>query len=114
MPDSLAVRVVTVTVDPGAGFRTTEIQIACTMLDPRKMSASKIGDVYQNRWKVELFIDDLKTTLGMAVLKNAQSGDDPARTPYPHHRLQSLARPDEPRQVGRSGIGKFQGHHRQT
>lgn len=69
MPDSIAVRVVTVTVDPGAGFRTTEIQIACTMLDPEKMSASTIGTLYQDRWKVELFIDDLKTTLGMAVLK---------------------------------------------
>ena len=68
MPDSIAVRVVTVTVDPGAGFRTAELQIACTVLDPGKMSALNIGTLYQNRWKVELFIDDLKTTLGMAVL----------------------------------------------
>ena len=69
MPDSITVRVVTVTIDPGAGFRTTEIQIACTMLDPEKMSASSVGALYQKRWNVELFIDDLKTTLGMAVLK---------------------------------------------
>jgi Transposase DDE domain len=69
MPESIAVRVVTITVDPGAGFRSTEIQIASTMLDPEKMSVSDIGTLYQSRWKVELFIDDLKTTLGMAVLK---------------------------------------------
>lgn len=68
MPDSIAVRVVTVTVEPGAGFRTTEPKIACTVLDPEKMSATNIGALYQRRWKVELFIDDLKTTLGMAVL----------------------------------------------
>ena len=68
MPDSIAVRVVTVTTDPMAGFRTTELQIACTVLDPEKMSALNIGALYQKRWKVELFIDDLKTTLGMAVL----------------------------------------------
>jgi hypothetical protein len=68
MPESIAVRVVTVTVDPGAGFRTAELQIACTVLDAEKMSASNIGAIYQSRWKVELFIDDLKTTLGMAVL----------------------------------------------
>ena len=68
MPDSIAVRVVSVTVDPGAGFRTAELQIACTVLDPEKMSCSNIVSVYQSRWKVELFIDDLKTTLGMAVL----------------------------------------------
>jgi hypothetical protein len=68
MPDSITVRVVTITTDPMAGFRTTELQIACTVLDPDKMSASNIGALYQRRWKVELFIDDLKTTLGMAVL----------------------------------------------
>lgn len=43
MPDRITVRVVTVTVDPGAGFRTEEIQIACTMLDPETMSATDIG-----------------------------------------------------------------------
>ncbi|NJM36636.1 MAG: IS4 family transposase [Akkermansiaceae bacterium] len=69
MPESIAERVVIVTVDPGSGFRTTEVQIACTMLDPQKMSVSSIGNLYQSRWKVELFIDDLKTTLGMAALK---------------------------------------------
>jgi hypothetical protein len=69
MPDSITVRVVTVTIDPGAGFRTTEIQIACTMLDPEKMSTSNIGALYQKRWNVELFIDDMKNPLGMAVLK---------------------------------------------
>lgn len=68
MPDSISVRVVTVTVDPGAGFRTTEIHLASTVTDPDGMSASRIGSLYLERWKVELFIDDLKTTLGMAVL----------------------------------------------
>lgn len=68
MPDSLAVRTVTVVVDPGAGFRTTEINLASTVTDPEEMSATQIGSLYLDRWKVELFIDDLKTTLGMAVL----------------------------------------------
>jgi hypothetical protein len=68
MPDSIAVRVVTVTSDPTAGFRSAELQIACTVLDPEEMSASRVAALYQSRWRVELFIDDLKTTLGMAVL----------------------------------------------
>jgi len=68
MPDSIAIRVVTVAVDSGAGFRTTEITLAATVLDPEEMSATEIGSLYLDRWKVELFIDDLKTTLGMAVL----------------------------------------------
>ena len=68
MPDSIAVRIVTATTDPAAGYRTTELQLACTVLDPEQMSAARIGALYLERWKVELFIDDLKTTLGMAVL----------------------------------------------
>ena len=68
MPDSIPVRVVTVAVDPGAGFRTTELQLASTVLDHQEMAAMQIGALYLERWKVELFIDDLKTTLGMAVL----------------------------------------------
>jgi len=68
MPGSIAIRVVTVAVDSGAGFRTTEITLAATVLDPEEMSATEIGSLYLDRWKVELFIDDLKTTLGMAVL----------------------------------------------
>jgi hypothetical protein len=68
MPDSIAVRMVTATVDPMAGFRTTELHLASTMLDPEQMSAPRISAIYQDRWKVELFIDDLKTTLGMEVL----------------------------------------------
>jgi hypothetical protein len=68
MPDSIPVRIVTVAVDPGSGFRTTELQLASTVLDPEEMTAAQIGTLYLERWKVELFIDDLKTTLGMAVL----------------------------------------------
>ncbi len=46
-------RVVTVTVNSGEGFRTAEIQIASTMLDLEKMSVSDIGILYQSRFKVE-------------------------------------------------------------
>ena len=66
-PDCLTVCTVTVVVDPGAGFRTTEINLASTVTDPEEVSATQIGSLYLDRWKVELFIDDLKTTLGMAV-----------------------------------------------
>lgn len=68
MPDSMLVRIVTVVVDPGAGYRTTELQLASTVLDPTQLSTAQTGAIYLSRWKVELFIDDLKTTLGMAML----------------------------------------------
>lgn len=67
-PNNIPVRVVTVAVDPGSGFRTTELQLASTVLDPEEMAATQIGTLYLERWKAELFIEDLKTTLGMAVL----------------------------------------------
>ena len=68
MPESIAVRVVTAIIEPAAGFRTTELQLATTMLDPKDTDAPQIGSLYLKRWKVEIFIDDIKTTLGMAVL----------------------------------------------
>ena len=62
------VRIVTVVVDPGAGYRTIELPLASTVLDPEQLSATQMGAIYLSRWQVELFIDDLKTTLGMAIL----------------------------------------------
>ncbi len=68
MPDSMLVRIVTVVVDPGSGYRTTELQLASTVLDPTQLSTAQMGTIYLSRRKVELFIDDLKTILGMAIL----------------------------------------------
>jgi len=68
MPESMLVRTVKVVADLGGGYRTTELHLASTVLDPTEMSAAGMGDIYLSRWKVELFIDDLKTSLGMAIL----------------------------------------------
>lgn len=69
LPDSIAVRVVTVTAPQESGFRTLELDITTTVLDPAGMSAAEIGGLYLRRWDVELFIDDLKTSLGMDILR---------------------------------------------
>lgn len=45
MPESIAVRIVTVTADPVAGFRTTELQLASTVIDPEEISAARIGNL---------------------------------------------------------------------
>lgn len=68
MPESMLVRTVKVVADPGAGYRTKELHLASTVLDPEQMSAAQMGAIYLSRWQVELFIDELKTTLGMAIL----------------------------------------------
>ncbi len=102
MPNSITVRVVTVTIDPGAGFRTTEIQISCSMLDPEKMSASNIGGGLSETLECGAVHRRLENHAWNGGSQNAQSGNDPARTPCLHHCLQSPARPDEPRQVSRA------------
>jgi hypothetical protein len=43
--------------------------LTTTILDPAEMSAAEIGGLYLRRWDVELFIDDLKTSLGMDILR---------------------------------------------
>lgn len=69
LPGFIAVRVLTVTVDAGCGFRTRELNLASTGTDPASLPASQMADLYLQRWRVELFLDDIKTTLGMDVLK---------------------------------------------
>ena len=69
LPPAIAVRVLRVTADPGAGYRTRELHLATTVTDPESLSAKEMARLYLRRWRVELFLDDAKTTLGMAVLK---------------------------------------------
>ena len=69
LPRAIAVRVLVVKVDPGAGYRTQELHLATTVTDPGDLSAEATGGIYLRRWQVELCLDDAKTTLGMAVLK---------------------------------------------
>jgi hypothetical protein len=69
LPRVIAVRVLQVTVDPGAGFRTRELHLATTVTDPADLPAEEMAGLYLRRWQVELFLDDAKTTLGLAVLR---------------------------------------------
>jgi hypothetical protein len=69
LPDRMQVRLVRVASSQNAGYRTPELHLATTVLDPTELSVRHAGDLYLRRWRVELFLDDLKTTLGMAVLR---------------------------------------------
>lgn len=69
LPDSIAARVLTVEAPPESGFRTTKLELATTVTDPADLGADEIAALYFRRWKVELFIDDLKTSLGMDILR---------------------------------------------
>jgi hypothetical protein len=62
------VRVLKVTVNR-KGCRTQELTLVTTLLDPVKYPAQEVAQAYLRRWRLELCLDDLKTTLGMDVLR---------------------------------------------
>ena len=68
MPESITVREVLVSVQI-PGFRSHGIFVATTLLDHRAYPASAISGLYLKRWKAELFFRDIKTTMGMEILR---------------------------------------------
>ena len=51
------------------GFRVQNFYIATTLTDAKIYSAADIADLYYQRWDVELFFRDIKTTMGMDILR---------------------------------------------
>lgn len=50
------------------GFRSSEITLVTTLLDPKLYSKAEIAKLYGLRWEIETNIRHLKTTLGMDAL----------------------------------------------
>ena len=51
------------------GFRTQKLVLVTTLLDAQTYRAEALGQLYFRRWAIELFFRDLKTTLGLDVLR---------------------------------------------
>lgn len=68
LPATLRVRHVTITVAI-PGFRTQTLTVATTLLDARAYPPQALAELYRRRWTVELFLRDIKTTMGMDVLR---------------------------------------------
>jgi hypothetical protein len=51
------------------GFRSRSITVATTLLDPQRFPAARIAALYRDRWLIELRFRDIKTTMGMDVLR---------------------------------------------
>ena len=68
LPDALSVRLIRFAVDI-PGFRSRVITVATTLLDPVAYPAETISALYRDRWLIELRFRDIKTTLGMEVLR---------------------------------------------
>ena len=68
IPDFITVRQCRFWVDE-PGFRSREVVIITTMLDPREVSVAELADLYRMRWSNETDFSSLKVTLQMDVLR---------------------------------------------
>jgi hypothetical protein len=67
MPDRLTVREIHFAVDI-PGFRTRAVTVSTTLLDPQAYPTRAFIELHRRRWMAELFLRDIKITLGMDVL----------------------------------------------
>ena len=68
VPQQITVRILQARVQI-KGFRTQQLWIATTLLDPIAYPAAQIAQLYLRRWDMELCFRDLKTTMGMEELR---------------------------------------------
>jgi DDE family transposase len=68
LPKQITVRIIRFTATI-RGFRNRQITLVTTLLDPKLYPAQELIAAYARRWRLELCLRDLKTTLGMEVLR---------------------------------------------
>lgn len=73
VPDTLTVRHVQSRLDT-PGFRSRELNVVTTLLDPEAFTRQSLTQLYRDRWLVELNLRSLKSTLEMESLKCQSPG----------------------------------------
>ena len=68
LPTELILRQIRVAVEH-PGFRTKEFYIVTTLIDSTAYPSEEIARLYLQRWDVELFFRDIKTTMGLDILR---------------------------------------------
>ena len=68
LPAQLDLRQIKVTINV-PGMRSASYYLITTLTDSTRYSAAELADLYRQRWDVELFFRDIKTTMGMDVLR---------------------------------------------
>jgi len=68
LPEQITVRLLRFTATI-RGFRGRRITLVTTLLDPQLYPAEQLAALYARRWRLELCLRDLKTTLGMEQLR---------------------------------------------
>lgn len=52
-----------------AGYRTRSLSLVTTLVDARLYPAEELARLYAKRWQIELWFRDLKTSMGLEVLR---------------------------------------------
>ncbi len=68
LPGQITVRLVRFTAAI-RGFRARRVTLVTTLLDPAAYPAHSLAALYARRWRLELCLRDLKTTMGMEALR---------------------------------------------
>lgn len=68
LPDTLSVRLVRIIIET-PGFRTRTVTLATTLIDPVAYPAQELRALYGQRWNVELHFAQIKTILGIDILR---------------------------------------------
>lgn len=68
IPDKLVVRELKITAKV-KGFRSKTLEVATTLTDHKKYPPGALAELYFRRWMAELYLRDIKTTMGMDILK---------------------------------------------
>jgi hypothetical protein len=68
LPEQITVRIVRFHATI-RGFRNRKITLVTTLLDPETYPAAQLAALYGRRWRLELCLRDVKTTMGMELLR---------------------------------------------
>ena len=68
LPNQITVRIIRFTAVI-RGFRARRITLVTTLLDPKAYPAEQLAALYARRWRLELCLRDIKTSLGMEHLR---------------------------------------------
>jgi hypothetical protein len=90
LPATLKVREVRFCVER-PGWRTKSVTVVTTLLDPKAYPKAQLAQLYGLRWQAEINLDQIKTTLGMEMLR-AQSPQMVRKEIYVHLMAYNLLR----------------------
>jgi len=68
LPESITIRQIRAQA-ARPGFRTEELLLVTTLLDPKEWPAETLVRLYVRRWRVELNFDDIKTTMRASAMR---------------------------------------------